>query len=120
VLDLSRHVNNFINDSLVQLDDLAAAEAVLEPGDFLTAYDLKNKFFHVKLHPDMKKFFRFAVSDESGGFKFYRFTILVYGCKRAVSVVMDLLKPVKALLPFTWMMAGWRRRRRLKPVRRCC
>jgi hypothetical protein len=55
VLDLSRHVNNFINDSPVQLDDLAVAEAVLEPGDFLTAYDLKNQFFHVKLHPEMKK-----------------------------------------------------------------
>ncbi len=64
VLDLSRHVNNFINYSPVQLDDLAVAEAVLEPGDFLTAYDLKNLFFHVKLHPEMKKFFGFAVPDE--------------------------------------------------------
>ncbi len=98
VLDLSRHVNSFIKDSPVQLDDLAVAEAVLEPGDFLTAYDLKNQFFHVKLHPDMKKIFGFAVPDEFGNFQFYRFNILVYGCKPAVSVVTDLLKPVKAYL----------------------
>jgi len=70
VLDLSRQVNNFINDSPVQLDDLALAEAVLEPGDFMTAYDLKNQFFHDKLHPDMKKFFGFAVPDESSVLNF--------------------------------------------------
>jgi hypothetical protein len=46
----------------------------------------------------MKKIFGFAVPDEFGGFKFYRSNVLVYGCKPAVSVVTDLLKPVKAYL----------------------
>jgi hypothetical protein len=45
VLDLSRHVNNFINDSPLQLDDLAVAEAVLEQGDFLRPTTLKINFF---------------------------------------------------------------------------
>gem|GEM_PF-3893740 len=98
VLDLSRHVNQCIVESHVKLDDLSVAEAVLEKGDFLTAFDLKNQFFHVKLHPAMKKYFGFAVPDENGKIRYFRFKILVYGCKPAVSVVTDLLKPVKAYL----------------------
>jgi len=70
----------------------------VEPGKFLTAYDLKNQFFHIRLHESQKKFFGFAVPDEKGGMQFYQFKILVYGSKPAVAVVTDLLKPVKAYL----------------------
>jgi hypothetical protein len=98
VLDLSRHVNQHIKNNSVKLDDLSVAEAVLEQGDFLTAYDLKNMFFHVRLHESMKKYFGFAVPDKQGIVKYYRFNVLVYGCKPAVSIVTELLKPVKTYL----------------------
>jgi hypothetical protein len=66
VLDMSRHVNNCIEDWPVKLDDLTVAESILEPFDYLTAFDLKNQFFHVQLHPSQKKYFGFAVPDTNG------------------------------------------------------
>ena len=56
-LDLSRNVNKRIPDEPVKLDDLSVSEKIIEPGDYMTAFDLKNQFFHVKLHPDTKKNF---------------------------------------------------------------
>ena len=51
VLDMSRHVNNFIADNVVKLDDLSASEHLLDVDDYMTSFDLKNQFFHIKLHP---------------------------------------------------------------------
>ncbi len=98
VIDMSRHVNLCIADTPVKLDDLTQAEQVLELGDYMQAFDLKNQFFHVKLHPSMKNFFGFAVEEEDGSVSYYQFKILAYGCKQAVAVVTKLLKPVKSFL----------------------
>jgi hypothetical protein len=70
--DLSRHVNYFIPSRSVQLDDLSYVADLLEQGDYLLAFDLKNQFFHVQLHPAARKFFGFAVLDEMGNEKYYR------------------------------------------------
>ncbi len=61
VIDMSWHVNLCIVDTPVKLDDLMVAEQVLEQGNYMQVFDLKNQFFHVKLHPSMKKNFGFAV-----------------------------------------------------------
>jgi hypothetical protein len=95
---MSRHVNKFVVDRAVQLDDLARVEHLLEPNDFQTVFDLKNMFFHVKLHPDVRKYFGFAVPDADGVMKYYQFTVLVYGFKSAVQVVTILILPLKALI----------------------
>jgi hypothetical protein len=55
-------------------------------------------FFHVKLHPDARKYFGFAVPDADGVMKYYQFTVLVYGFKSAVQVVTRLILPLKALI----------------------
>ena len=44
-IDLSRHVNKFIKDFPVKLDDLTVVEELVSPGDFMTALDLENQFF---------------------------------------------------------------------------
>ena len=98
VLDMSRHVNLCIKSQHVKIDDLTVAEQLIEKGDFMQAFDLKNQFFHVQLHESMKKFFGFAVPEADGTVSYYYFNILVYGCKPAVAIVTKLLKPVKAFL----------------------
>jgi len=98
VLDLSRHVNHFIPSRSVQLDDLSHVADLLEQGDYLLAFDLKNQFFHVRLHPEARKFFGFAVPDETGNEKYYQFTVMVYGLKSAVQVVTRLILPLKAYI----------------------
>ena len=49
-LDLSRHVNKFIPDTPVKLQDLKTSQCLLEPGDFQAAVDLENCFFHVRVN----------------------------------------------------------------------
>ena len=98
VLDMSRHVNKFIADKTVKLDDLTASEHLLDVEDWMTSFDLKNQFFHIKLHPEFYKYFGFSVPDDQGVDRFYCFTVLIYGCKPAVSIVTNLIKPLKGYL----------------------
>lgn len=98
VLDMSRHVNHFIAKKVTKLDDLSVSEHMLDINDYMTSFDMKNQFFHVKLNPDMYKFFGFAIEDEFGVEKYYCFTVLIYGCKPAVNIVTKLILPVKSFL----------------------
>ena len=70
-LGLSRNVNKRIPDEPVKLYDLSVSEKIVEPGDYMIAFDLKNQFFHVKLHPDVKKKFGFEVMSKSGKQEFF-------------------------------------------------
>ena len=98
VLDLSRHVNVFLPDTHVKLDDLSVSEYLLDLEDYMASFDLKNMFFHVKLHPDMYRFFGFSCPDAAGVLQYYQFKVLIYGCKPAVHIVTRLLMPVKSYL----------------------
>ena len=98
VLDLSRHVNTFIPDKHIKLDDLSVSEHLLDVNDYMASFDLKNQFFHVKLHPSMYKFCGFSCADEAGKVCFYQFKVLIYGCKPAVHIVTKLLMPIKSFL----------------------
>ena len=98
VLDLSRHVNTFIPDKHIKLDDLSVSEHLLDVNDYMASFDLKNQFFHVKLHPSMYKFCGFSCADEAGKVCFYQFKVLIYGCKPAVHIVTRLLMPIKSFL----------------------
>ena len=95
-IELSRHVNRFIKDFLVKLDDLTVVEVLVSSGDFMTAFDLENQFFLVRLNPAMSDFLGFMVPDPSGTPVYYRFLVMPYGCKPAVSIVTRLLKPLKS------------------------
>jgi len=97
-IDLSRHVNRSIKAMSTKLDDLSVAQELINQGDFMTAFDLENQFFQVKLHPDMSKFLGFMVPDELDVPVYYQFKVMPYGCKPAVSIVTRLLRPVKAFL----------------------
>ncbi len=98
VLYLSRHVNKFINCKKIQLDDLAVSEHMLEPNDFMSSFDLKQQFLQVRLHPEMYKYFGFAVVDAAGRRRYFCFKVLIFGCKPAVRIVTQLLRPVKTFL----------------------
>jgi hypothetical protein len=58
----------------------------------------KKKFFHVRLHPEARKYFGFAVPGKDGIVHYYQFTVMVYGLKSAVQVVTRLLLPLDAYI----------------------
>ena len=94
-LDGSRHLNKFLVTSPVKLADLRVAEKLLEPGDYMAAYDLENMYFHVYIHQDHHKFLGFQIpSLETGNPQFYCFSVLIYGLSPAVSLVTLLTRPI--------------------------
>jgi len=54
-IDLSRHVNKHFKTH-VKMDDLTVAEELISLGDFMASFDLANQFFHVRLHPEARKY----------------------------------------------------------------
>jgi hypothetical protein len=98
VLDMSRHVNNYVVKQNVQLDDLAATEAMRHRGEYQCVFDLENQYFHVQLHPDVRKYFGFAWTGADGVERYYCFTVMVYGFAPAAAVVTRLIKPIMGFL----------------------
>jgi hypothetical protein len=64
----------------------------------MAAFDLVNKFFHVKLRPDAYKYFRFSEPDENGTDNYYCFMVLAYSFTSPVATVTRLIKPITGYL----------------------
>ena len=60
VIDMSRHLNNFMIVPHTKLQDLNVSEPWLERDMYQTSLDLKSMFHHVKLNPCMYTYFGFA------------------------------------------------------------
>ena len=97
-LDMSRHVNKFLNKHHTNYEDLPSTACLYEKGDHMCVFDLENQYFHVKLAEGAKKFFGFSVPDDLGGETVYNFTVMVYGFAAAGSVVTRLIKPLQGYL----------------------
>ncbi len=65
-IDLSRHVNKCTKVSHVKMDDLSLAEELIAKNSFMASIDLANQFFHMRLNPADKKFFRFSLPGKDG------------------------------------------------------
>ena len=92
----------FLNDLLLSeataLPTLEKAEALVTKDDYFVTLDLRNAYFHVRLHKSDhdKVAFAFPVSNDRNEttFRFFYITILVYGLKPATLVLNILTKPL--------------------------
>ena len=97
-LDMSRHVNKFLNKHHTNFEDLSATACLYKQGDSMCVFDLENQYFHIRLSQEAKQFFGFSVSEEDGSETPYQFTVMVYGFAAAGSVVTRLIKPLQGYL----------------------
>ena len=93
VIDHSRHVNLFIEDKPCKLNDLNYFDPIIEKDMYMTSYDLRSMYHHVKLTDKTKELFGFKIPQEKGGDKYYKFDVLMFGSKPASWVTSKLLKP---------------------------
>ena len=90
----------FVNAKLIKestkLPTLKLCEALIEPSDFGLCLDLKNCYFHVKLHPSDYGKISFAVPKEGSSteYDFYVILIMVYGLSPASFIINLLTKPL--------------------------
>lgn len=92
VIDHSRYVNRLIEDKPCKLNDLAYFDPLWTPQMYMTSFDLRSMYHHVKLTECSKELFGFKLPKEDG-FQYYRFDVLMFGSKPATWITSKLLKP---------------------------
>lgn len=98
VIDMSRFLNQRILKHHVHLENLDFCESLIEPGEYMTSFDLSDMYHHVHLRPDQYKYFGFKLLSEDGSYQYYVFTVLMFGFCDAVYIVDFLMKPIKAFI----------------------
>ena len=97
--DASRHLNNFLDVPKVKISDLSVSEKLLEQGDYQTAFDLENMYFHIRIHESHHQYLGFNMPNEhTGEDEYYCFSVMIYGLAMAVAVVTKLTLPVMQYL----------------------
>ena len=92
IIDL-RHLNNHCVHKVHKLDDIRCVEQLLKPKDVLTSIDLKDSFYHFKIHKDYEKFLSFKFKNV-----FYSFTVLPFGFCLSPYFHTKILRPVVTYL----------------------
>ena len=93
----------FVNERFIRestkLPTLKMSEALVEPFDFGLCLDLRNCYFHVKLHSSDYGKIAFAVpkEGEDSEFDFYVVKIMIYGLSPASFIINLLTKPLMDL-----------------------
>lgn len=98
VIDLSRHVNNFIQPTPIKLDDLSYLSPWFTRDSYLMTFDLSSMYHHLQITPDHRKYLGFAVPQPSGVTEYYVFNVLPFGLNEAVSIMSRVCQPLKTLI----------------------
>ena len=98
LVDASRHLNPFLADRKVKLEDLNVREQILLKNDFQTKIDLDSGYWHVPLYPDHKKYAGCHFVKEDGTVLFWIWNVLFLGIKDAVYIFTKILVPHKTYL----------------------
>ena len=98
VVDASRHLNPYLEDQKIKLEDLDVGEQMIKDGDFQTAADLDSGYWHVPLHPDHKQYVGVHFITDDGKVLYWIWNVLFLGVKSAVYIFTKLLIPHKEYL----------------------
>ena len=88
-----RFLNNHCETKKFKQEDIRVVEQIIQPNDYLTSIDLKDGFFHIKVHEDFQKYLSFEFNE-----KFYSFTVLCFGLCLSPYFFYKCLRPVVAYL----------------------
>ena len=93
VVDASRHLNPFIKDLKIKLEDLDVGEQMIKPGDYQTTADLDSGYWHVPLSDDHKQYVGVHFITDSGEVIYWIWNVLFLGVKSAVHIFTKILIP---------------------------
>lgn len=92
VVDL-RKINRYITPKRFQYQRLQSFLTLLSLGDHLVSWDVSDAFYHIRILPEHRKFFRFVV-----GGTVYEPTVLPFGMRLSPWAWTKVLRPVVAAL----------------------
>ena len=80
ILDVSA-LNVFVQQTSFKMESTASVLASVQSGDWMTAIDLSDAYFHVPMHPGSRHYLRFCV-----GGRAFQFKVLPFGLSTAPQV----------------------------------
>ena len=92
VIDL-KQLNHHIDAPHFCVHTISSVLNTVERGDYEFKIDLQDAYFHVLIHPDSRKYLRFAFEN-----KVYQFRVLLFGLNTASQVFTRLGHTVAAFL----------------------
>lgn len=98
VLDLSRHVNSFIEEKHVRLSHLERALEITEVGDLQIVYDLTSAYYHIRIEQSQCKFLGACFENSDGSTVYFEYQHLPFGTSSAVHCITKLWKPIISYL----------------------
>lgn len=91
MIDLSRLINHLFVQSF-NMETAQLLRASVDPGDFAVSIDLKDAYLHVPMHPNTRKFLRFAIDGQV-----YIFRAMPFGLSTAPWAFTKLVTAVMAV-----------------------
>jgi hypothetical protein len=76
-----------------EMDTLHTLARVLRPGDLMSAFDLQDGYFHLRIHPDYQHYFGFCINGVR-----YRMVALPFGWSGSPQAFMTFTRAVGAML----------------------
>ena len=99
VVDASRALNPYLEHRRVRLQDLRDVPNVVKEKSWLCVDDLDSGYWHIKTHPDHRKFLGVHILDEESSKPiFFVWNVLFLGVADAAFIFTAVLKPVRAYI----------------------
>lgn len=92
ILNLKK-LNKYVVAPHFKMEDYRTAQRLLAQNFFMTTVDLKDAYFSIPIHPDHRKYLRFAFQNQ-----LYEFTCIPFGLSVAPYCFTKLMKPIVSLL----------------------
>lgn len=93
VINLKPLNSQFLSPPHFKMDTVKDVAGLLRPGDFGASIDLKDAYFHIPVHPSLRKYLRFIWRG-----KLYEFLVLPFGLSTAPFIFTKVTRPVAAFL----------------------
>merc|ERR1712236_3606 len=97
IIDLSS-LNKNIKKVGLKMQDLSSIPQLIKPGMWAVKLDLKDAYFHVPLHPTVRKYFRFFLHRKGSLPKDFFFKRMPFGLTTAPWAFTRILKPLLKIL----------------------
>jgi len=84
-----RTINTYVRKQHFKMEGIKSLRDLIQANDFLIKIDLEDAFYHMMIHPSMRRFFRFQWKDQV-----YQFNVLPFGYRDAPRLFTMMLRVV--------------------------
>ena len=88
-----RHLNEHVEKLSHKVEDIKCVASIIKPNDLFTSIDLRDSFYHFKIHKDYQKYLSFKFEGQC-----YSYCVLPFGFSLSPYFHTKMLRPVVSYL----------------------